>query len=157
MTWVLKIVNTFHILENFLCFDFSDCSNTQLLYHELSSKVMDIAFEKVAPIAKSLVEKCHSHQAWSNPYSSKYKDCTKGISATNGLIFVNLEKIENFVANNLDTKIPPNIKIVQMLEEFDEFDEHRRMNEAIRIIQNDSSSYENNLSCKLLLLKIIAI
>ena len=123
------------------------------MFHLLSSKVMDLAFEKIKPIIESLVPQCRSDTAWTNPNSNKYKQCTKWISQSNDLIINILDHIENIVVNNLDPKIPLDVQIGQSMEGSNPLGSEG-IDKALKFIVETSLSYENKSSCGKCLVKI---
>ena len=123
------------------------------MFHLLSSKVMDLAFEKIKPIIESLVPQCRSDTAWTNPNSNKYKQCTKWISQSNVMILNNLDHIENIVVNNLDPKIPLDVQIGQSMEGSNPLGSEG-IDKALKFIVETSLSYENKSSCGKCLVKI---
>ena len=119
------------------------------MYQNLSSKVMNIAFEKMEPVTKTFVSSCGSDQAWTDPRSSLYNKCTRDISATNGWILGNWKNIENAASLNLSSDESVDIKIGQIMEELDPFNFNEEgFDEALRLIQNVSFLYETDLSCE---------
>jgi hypothetical protein len=123
------------------------------MFHLLSSKVMDLAFEKIKPIIESLVPQCRSDTAWTNPNSNKYKQCTKWISQSNVLILNNLDHIENVVVHNLDTTVPFDVQIGQSMEGSNPLGSEG-IDKALKFIVETSLSYENKSSCGKCLVKI---
>ena len=116
------------------------------MFHILSSKVMNLAFEKVKPIIESSVSQCQSDPAWTNPNSNKYKQCTKWISQSNILVLNNLDHIENFVAHNLDPRIPLDVQIGQSMEGSNPLGSEG-FDKSLKFIIETSHSYENKSSC----------
>ena len=116
------------------------------MFHLLSSKVMDLAFEKIKPIIESSVPQCQSDPAWTNPNSNKYKQCTKWISQSNVLILNNLDHIENVVVHNLDTTVPFDVQIGQSMEGSNPLGSEG-IDKALKFIVETSLSYENKSSC----------
>ena len=55
-----KIDQLFLLRKIVFEFIFSECTNSQLMYHELSSKVMEIAHERMETIAKTFFSNCQS-------------------------------------------------------------------------------------------------
>ena len=123
------------------------------MFHLLSSKVMDLAFEKIKPIIESLVPQCRSDTAWTNPNSNKYKQCTKWISQSNVMILNNLDHIENVVVHNLDTTVPFDVQIGQSMEGSNPLGSEG-IDKALKFIVETSLSYENKSSCGKCLVKI---
>ena len=122
------------------------------MFHLLSSKVMDLAFEKIKPIIEFSVPQCQSDPAWTNPNTNKYKQCTKWISQSNVLILNNLDHIENVAMNNLDPRIPLDVQIGQSMEGSNPLGSEG-FDKALKFIVETSLSYENKSSCGKCLLK----
>ena len=122
------------------------------MFHLLSSKVMDLAFEKIKPIIESTVSQCQSDLAWTNPKSNKYRQCTKWISQSNALILNNLDHIENVAVHNLDCKVPLDVQIGQSMEGSNPLG-LEGFDKALKFIVETSLSYENKSSCGKCLLK----
>ena len=124
------------------------------MFHSLSSKVMDLAFEKIKPIVRASVSQCQSDQAWTNPNSNKYKKCTEWIGQSNYLILDKLDHIENVAAHNLDPRIPLDIQIGQSMEGSNPIGTEG-IDKALQFIVQTSDSYETKSSCGECLLGII--
>ena len=116
------------------------------MFHLLSSKVMDLAFEKIKPIIEYSVPQCQSDPAWTNPNSNKYKQCTKWISQSNVLILNNLDHIENVAVHNLDPRVPLDVQIGQSMKGSNPLDS-KGIDKALKFIVETSLSYENKSSC----------
>ena len=123
------------------------------MFHSLASKVMDLAFEKIEPIVRASVSQCQSDQAWTNPNSNKYKQCTKWISQSNVMILNNLDHIENVAVHNLDTTVPFDVQIGQSMEGSNPLGSEG-IDKALKFIVETSLSYENKSSCGKCLVKI---
>ena len=123
------------------------------MFHSLASKVIGLAFEKITPIVKASISQCQSDQAWTNPNSNKYKQCTKWISQSNDLIINILDHIENIVVNNLDPKIPLDVQIGQSMEGSNPLGSEG-IDKALKFIVETSLFYENKSSCGKCLVKI---
>ena len=124
----------------------SNCTETQQMFHSLSSKVMDLAYEKMKPIIRTSVSQCQSDHAWTNPNSNKYKQCTKWISQSNEEILKNLEHVENVAAHNLDPTVPLDIQIGQSMEGSNPLGSEG-IEKALQFIVQTSDSYEAKSSC----------
>ena len=122
------------------------------MFHSLASKVMDLAFEKVEPIVRASVSQCQSDQAWTNPNSNKYKQCTKWISQSNVLIINILDHIENVAVHNLDPRVPLDVQIGQSMEGSNPLGSEG-IDKALKFILETSLSYEKKSSCGKCLLK----
>ena len=116
------------------------------MFHSLASKVMGLAFEKITPIVRASISQCQSDQAWTNPNSNKYKQCTKWISQSNSLIMENLNHIENVAAHNLDPRVSLDIQIGQSMEGSSPLDSEG-IDKALQFIVQTSDSYEAKSSC----------
>ena len=64
-------------------FVFSDCTDIQQMFHELSTNVMDVAYERAKEIAMITYLACQSEKAWTDPCSYQFQQCTKEISGSN--------------------------------------------------------------------------
>ena len=126
---------------------FSECSDTQLIFHNLSSKVMEVAFKKMKKLLTATFSKCQSDWAWTNPGSNAYKECTEEISESNDQIIDKLDHIQNFAIHNLDAEIPIDIQIGQVLEGINPLDSNG-VGIALKFIQEASYKYERKLSCE---------
>ena len=116
------------------------------MFHSLGSKVMDLAFEKIEPIVRASISQCQKDQAWANPNSNKYKQCTKWISQSNYLIMENLDHIENVAAHNLDPRVPLDIQIGLSIEGSNPLGSEG-IDKALQFIVQTSDSYETKYSC----------
>ena len=116
------------------------------MFHSLASKVMDLAFEKIEPIVRASVSQCQSDQAWTNPNSNKYKQCTEWIGQSNYLILGILDHIENVAAHNLDPTVPLEIQIGQSMEGSNPLSSEG-IEKALQFIVQTSDSYEAKSSC----------
>ena len=126
--------------------DSSNCSDTQLMYHALSSRVMEKAYEKMKPILRSKISSCQSDPAWINPNSNRYKKCTKEIGVFNGLKDEDLDSVENFVAHNMNSEIPSDVQIGQMMEGLHPLGS-QGVPKALAYIHKSTDLYESKLSC----------
>ena len=116
------------------------------MFHSLASNVMGLAFEKITPIVRASISQCQSDQAWTNPNSNKYRQCTKWISQSNSLIMENLNHIENVAAHNLDPRVSLDIQIGQSMEGSNPIGSEG-INKALQFIVQTSDSYEAKSSC----------
>ena len=107
---------------------------------------MGLAFEKIIPIVRASISRCQSDQAWTNPNSNKYKQCTKWISQSNYLIMENLNHIENVAAHNLDPRVPLDIQIGQSMEGSNPTSSEG-IDKALQFIVQTSDSYGRKFSC----------
>jgi hypothetical protein len=103
---------------------------------------------------RASISQCQSDQAWTNPNSNKYKQCTKWISQSNYLIMENLNHIENVAAHNLDPRVPLDIQIGQSMEGSNPIGSEG-IYKALQFIVQTSDSYANKFSCGECLLGII--
>ena len=127
-------------------YGFSDCTDVQLMYQDLSKKVMDVAYERVKEIAMKHYPGCKSEEAWNKPCSYQFQQCTKEISGSNEKIHVPLHTIENLAANSLNTSMAIDIQISQLMEGVNPFDKKGHM-PLIKFLQDLSASYEPKTSC----------
>ena len=116
------------------------------MYHALSSRVMEKAYDKMKPILKSKISLCRSDPAWINPNSNRYKKCTKEIGVSNGLNDEDLDIVENFVAHNIIFEIPSDVQIGQLMEGLHPL-ESKGIQTAMQYINQSTYSYENKHSC----------
>ena len=117
------------------------------MFHSLSSKVMENAFEKTTEIVKKSFPDCQSNTAWILPKSNDFTKCTKKIGESHGMIIHHMENIENVAANNLNSsEVPVDVQIGQMMEGLDPFVSDG-LDFAINVIKNISSSFDKVLSC----------
>ena len=126
--------------------DSSNCSDAQLMYHDLSSRVMEKAYKKFEPNLRSRISSCQSDPAWINPNSNRYKKCTNAIGAYNGLMVEDLDSVENFVTHNINSGIPPSIQIGQFMERLHPL-ESNSIQRVLKYIHQFTDSYESKLSC----------
>ena len=73
-----------------LNYGFSDCTDVQLMYHELSMKVMDKAYVRAKEIVMKTYSSCKSKKAWTDPCSYQFRKCTQEISGSNEKVHVSL-------------------------------------------------------------------
>ena len=116
------------------------------MFHALSSEVMEKAYEKVKPLLGSRILSCKSELAWINPNSNRYKKCTNAIGASNGLMLEDLDSVENFVAHNMNSKLPSSIQISQFMERLHPL-ESNNTQRVLKYLHQFTDSYESKLSC----------
>ena len=116
------------------------------MFHALSSEVMENAYEKVKPMLRSRVSSCQSDLAWINPNSNRYKKCTNEIGSSTGLMLEDLDRVENFVAHNMNSKIQSSIQIGQFMENLHPL-ESNSIQRVLKYIHQFTDSYESRLSC----------
>ena len=136
LPWVFMKTNIF----------LSNCTDTQMVFHTISDKVMESAFEKTKEILQAKISACQSDKAWTNPSSNHFKKCNREIGASIGRVWKNLKDIENFVANNINFSMPAEFQIGQLMEGVDPY-----MTDSIGIVidflQDASSSFEIRYQC----------
>ena len=125
---------------------FSECTDVQQMFQDLSIKVMDIASERVKEIAMKHYPGCKSEEAWKEPCSYQFQQCTKEISGSNEKIHVPLHTIENLAANSLNTSMTIDIQISQLMEGVNPFDKGRYI-PLIKYLQDASASFKTKMSC----------
>ena len=135
-----------HVSTLYFFLDSSNCSDTQLMFHALSSEVMENAYEKVKPMLRARISSCQSDLAWINPNSNRYKKCTNAIGMYNGLMLEDLGSVENFVAHNMNSRIPSSIQIGQFMERVHPL-ESNSIQRVLKYIHQFTDSYESKLSC----------
>ena len=127
-------------------YDFSECTEVQQMFQELSIKVMDIASERVKEIAMKTYPSCKSNNAWTDPCSSQFNQCTQEISGSNEKIHVPLHAIENLAVNNRNATMAIDIQISQLMEGVNPFDKKGHM-PLIKYLQDASASFKTKTSC----------
>ena len=116
------------------------------MFHALASEVMEKAYETVKPMLGSRISSCQSDLAWINPNSNRYKKCTNAIGAFNGLMLEDLDIVENFVAHNMNSKLPSSIQIGQFMERLQPL-ESNNTQRVLKYIHQFTDSYTSKLSC----------
>ena len=116
------------------------------MFHELSKKVMDAAYERTNEIAMKYYPACKSKKAWTDPCSYQFRKCTKEISGSNEKIHVPLQTIENLAANSWNATMAIDIQISQLMEGVNPFDKKGHM-PLIKYLQDASASFETKTSC----------
>jgi hypothetical protein len=116
------------------------------MFHALSSEVMEKAYKKVTPMLRSRISSCQSDPAWIYPNSNRYKKCTNAIGAANGVMLEDLDNIENFVAHNMNSKIPSSVLIGQFMERLNPLGSNS-IQRVLKYIHQFTDSYESKLSC----------
>ena len=99
--------------------NFSNCTDAQSMYHELSLKIMNNAFGKAKQLAKALYQKCESYSAWEASDSIQFAQCTEEIGKSNLRIRDTMGDIEVFVANNLNSTMQIQNQLGQIMEDVD--------------------------------------
>ena len=126
--------------------DSSNCSDAQLMYHDLSSRLMEKAYKKFEPNLRSRISSCQSDPSWINPNSNRYKKCTKEIGFSSGLKLEDLDIVEIFVAHNIIFEIPSDVQIGQLMEGLHPL-ESKGIQKAMQYINQSTYSYKNKHSC----------
>ena len=116
------------------------------MLHGLSTKVMDVAYEKAKEISMKSYPGCKSNKAWTDPCSSQFHQCTKEIMGSNEKIHVPLNTIENLAANNWNASMALDIQISQLMEGVNPFDKGR-YTPLIKYLQDASASFKTKMSC----------
>ena len=125
-------------------FFFSDCSDSQLMYHKLSSKVMEKGYDKMQEILIESLPNCKSQKAWTNSEGNKFKACNNEIATSLG---IDLENIENIVANNMNSSIPIEVQIGQLMEDVSPIDSNA-LDKAKNFFLDTLYTLQTNLACK---------
>ena len=107
---------------------------------------MDVAYERVKEIAMKHYPGCKSEEAWKEPCSYQFQQCTKEISGSNEKIHVPLYTIENLAANTWNATMAIDIQISQLMEGVNPFDKKGHM-PLIKYLQDLSGSFEKKSSC----------
>ena len=113
------ISNTYFAKPEKIFQNFSNCTDAQSMYHELSLKIMDTAFERAKQLAKALFPKCESYNAWEASDSIQFAQCTEEIGLSNLRIHSSMSDIEVFVANNLNSTMKIQNQLGQIMEDVD--------------------------------------
>ena len=122
---------------------FSECTDVQLLYQDLSAKVMDVAYERTKEIAMKTYPGCKSKKAWTDPCSYQFQQCTQEIRGSNEKVHIPLQTIENLAANSWNATMAIDIQISQLMEGVNPFDKKGHM----PLIKYLSASFETKTSC----------
>ena len=131
-------------LKTNLCF--SECTNVQQMFQDLSIKVMDIAYEKAKEIAMKTYPSCKLNKAWTDPCSYQFQQCTEEIRGSNEKVHVPLHTIENVAANSWNATMPIDIQISQCMEGVNPFDKKGHI-PLIMYFQDASASFKTKSSC----------
>ena len=75
---------------------FSECTDVQHMFHELSNKVMDKAFEKTKKIIQDSYPECQPKNAWNEEKLNAFKKCTNRLIRSKLWISEHLHSIEKF-------------------------------------------------------------
>ena len=90
---------------NLHLFIFSNCSDVQMFFFELSSKIMEPAFLQAKKIIQKAHEICRPMSAW-NEKSQKFARCTEELNESISWLGEAFEDIENFVAGHMILTMP---------------------------------------------------
>ena len=116
------------------------------MFHDLSTKVMDVAYERAKEIAMKSYPGCKSEKAWKDPCSHQFEQCTKEISASNEKVHVSLHDIENLAANSWNATMAIDIQISELMEGVNPFDKKGHI-PLVMYIQEASASFKTKTSC----------
>ena len=125
---------------------YSNCSPVQEMFQDLSTKVMDVAYERAKEIAMKTYPSCKSNKAWTDHCSYQFQKCTDEIRGSNEKIHVPLQTIENVAANSWNATMAIDIQISQLMEGVNPFDKNGHM-PLIKYLQDLSTSFETKTSC----------
>ena len=125
---------------------FSECTDVQQMFQDLSIKVMDIAYEKAREITMKTYPSCKSNKAWTDSCSYQYNQCTQEIGGSNEKIHIPLHTIENLAANSRNSTMAIDIQISQLMEGVNPFDKKGHL-PLTKYLQDLSSSFESKASC----------
>ena len=117
------------------------------MYHKLSSKVMEKGYVKMQEILIELLPRCKSQRAWTDPEANQFKACTNEIATSLRMHQSDLEIIENIVAHNMNSTIPLEVQIGQLMEDVSPVESKGR-NIARDFLQGIASTLQTNLTCK---------
>ena len=134
------------LLEFNQIYVFSECTDVQLMYQDLSKNIMVVAYERTKEIAMKTYPSCKSNKAWTDPCSYQFNQCKQEISGSNEKIHVSLHTIENLAANRQNGTMAIDIQISQLMEGVNPFDKKGHM-PLIRYLQDLSGSFETKTSC----------
>ena len=107
---------------------------------------MDVAYERAKEISMEAYPSCKSTNAWTDPCSYQFQQCTNEISGSNEKIHVPLYTIENLAANSWNATMAIDIQISQLMEGVNPFDKKGHM-PLIKYLQDASASFKTKTSC----------
>ena len=116
------------------------------MYQDLSKNIMDVAYERTKEIAMKTYPDCRSENAWKDPCSYQFQQCTEEIRGSNEKVHVPLHTIENVAANSWNATMAIDIQISQLMEGVNPFDKRGHM-PLIKYLQDLSASYKTKTSC----------
>ena len=96
---------------------FSECTDVQNMFHELSIKVMDKAFEKTKKIIQDSYPECQPKNAWNEEKLNAFKRCTNRLIRSKLWISEHLHSIEKFSLHNINSTIPTDARIWEQMED----------------------------------------
>ena len=98
---------------------YSDCTDIQLAYHNISSKLTNIALGRMKEIITKTISSCDTKKAWDETKPKLFKRCTEEISASNKKILDVLGDIEKIAANSLVTNKSIDVQLEELMEDID--------------------------------------
>ena len=122
-------------------FYFRTCTDAQKMYQQLSAEVTKTSMDAAKKMITDLYTNCSTDESWEDGNSNQYEDCTKKISQSNARIIGNLQAIESFAAQNVNSKQEIQIYLGELMEdiEFGPYGSHG-LETAINYIREESSS-----------------
>ena len=125
---------------------FRNCTDAQVVLHQISSKVNQEVLESTAKIMKRTFSSCRKDSAWDITDPSEYHNCTYQIGASNPQILAAMDHIEKIAKD--DQYLPNDIWL--SLEEFDHHEE-RHNSRALETAVNQIKHMQNDNLTSLML------
>ena len=94
-----------------------NCTDDQLIFRELSTKVLKTSTEAAISLTKTLYTNCNSEESWENSNSFQYQECTNQISQSNARIFGSKMAIEIYASNNLFSMVEIQTLLGELMED----------------------------------------
>ena len=130
--------------------DFSDCSEEQKTYHEISTKALEPAFKKLKNILMETHSKCSKEKAWKENNQLKFIACTEQIINRSWVeqVFADIKK---FAVNQYNSTPSAEIQIGQALEDaYKTASKSNGLDLATAYIRDHSGSAVSDNACSLL-------
>ena len=105
---------------------------------------MEKGYAKMQEILIESLPNCKSQKAWTNSEGNKFKACNNEIATSLG---IDLEKIENIVANSMNSSISIEVQIGQLMEEVSPIDSNG-IDKSKNFLLGILSTLQTNLACK---------
>ena len=77
---------------------FSNCTDIQKIFHDLSIKVMSKAFSKAKKTVRKSLEACDSDKAWNENNENQFKRCNEKLKDSSGWIRAIYHDVERISA-----------------------------------------------------------